>query len=193
MKNMGMKKEIRLKNKINRDQMTEEDCCQRSIKICHRIMNTRLYQEAKYVYGYYPLGNEVSLIPVMEDCLCQGKKLALPRVEGNQIVFYEITSLNQVKEGCFHVMEPITSRKMQQEQALVLTPGVAFDKNGNRIGYGKGYYDRYFHSYPGLIRLGVAYQSQVEEHIPVEETDVKLQYLITECKMIEINARFVDI
>lgn len=188
MKNMELKKEIRQKHKIYRDQMTEGDCCQRSIKICQGIMHTNLYQEAKYVYGYYPLGNEVSLIPIMEDCLCQGKKLALPRVEGNQIDFYEITSLNQVREGCFHVMEPVTSEKIQEAQALVLTPGVAFDLNGNRIGYGKGYYDRYFHRYPSLVRMGVAYQSQIEEDIPIEETDVKLQYLITERKMIEIYA-----
>lgn len=185
---MEIKKEIRLKHKIYRDQMTERDCLQRSIKICQGIMNTRLYQDAKYVYGYYPLGQEVSLIPVMEDCLCKGKQLALPRVEGNQMDFYEITSLDEVKEGCFHVIEPITSRKMQEEHALVLTPGVAFDKKGNRIGYGKGYYDRYFQRFPGLKRIGVAYQSQIEEDIPAEETDVRLQYLITECDVIEIYA-----
>jgi 5-formyltetrahydrofolate cyclo-ligase len=185
---MEIKKEIRQKNKRNRDYMTEEECCQRSIKICFNILSSKLYEEAEYVYGYYPLGNEVSLIPVMEDCLEQGKKLALPRVEGNHIDFYEITSLEQVKEGCFHVMEPITSVKMQNERALVLTPGVAFDKNGNRIGYGKGYYDRYFSCYPGLTRLGVSYYNQIEDGIPTEETDVRLQYLITERKMMEFNA-----
>lgn len=185
---MEIKKEIRKKNRLYRDKMTEEECCQRSIQICYRILNSSLYEEAEYVYGYYPLGNEVSLIPVLEDCLSQGKRLALPRVEGKQIDFYEITSLDQVKEGCFHVMEPTTSLKMQETHALVLTPGVAFDKKGNRIGYGKGYYDRYFSSYPELIRLGVSYHCQVEDLIPAEENDVKLQYLITECKMMEFNA-----
>jgi 5-formyltetrahydrofolate cyclo-ligase len=124
----------------------------------------------------------------MEDCLSKGKKLALPRVDGNEINFYEITSLDQVAEGCFHVMEPTTSVKMQEEAALVLTPGVVFDKNGNRTGFGKGYYDRFFHSHPNLTRLGVAYHSQMEEAIPTEKTDMRLQYLITECKMIEFYA-----
>lgn len=188
MKNMEIKKEIRQKNKWNRDKMTEEECCQRSIVICHKILSSKLYEEADCVYGYYPLGNEVSLIPVMVDCLEQGKKLALPRVDGDHMDFYQITSLDQVEEGCFHVMEPVTTEKVHEERALVLTPGVAFDRNGNRIGYGKGYYDRYFTCHPSLTRLGVSYYSQMEESIPAQETDVKLQYLITECRMMEFNA-----
>lgn len=188
MKNMETKKELRIKYQTLRNQMTAESCTEYSKTICERILTAEEYRQAKVVYAYYPLGNEASLLPVMEDCLKSGRKLALPKVNGADMDFFQITELSQVEEGCFHVMEPTTTRKVQETQALVLTPGVAFDRTGNRLGYGKGFYDRYFAQYPGLLRMGVAYDCQVGTLLQTQAQDIRMNILVTEREMTEFDA-----
>lgn len=185
---MEKKKELRTKHKTLRDAMTTEEGIRLSEEICKYILLSELYRNADTVYAYYPLGKEVSLRLVMEDCLRMNKVLALPRVKGNTMDFFQITDMGQVKEGCFHVMEPVTTTKVRRKRALVLTPGLVFDQNGNRIGYGKGYYDNYFGRFPELTRLGVAFQHQVEDAFLSDENDIAMEYLVTEREMMLINA-----
>lgn len=133
------------------------------------------------VYGYYPLGSEVSLVPFYKFLLEQDVPLAFPRVQGMSMDFYQVFSLDDLKEGAFHVMEPDNAcKKAEWEYALCFTPGSAFDREGGRFGYGKGYYDRYFEKHPRLIRAGIAYENQVEEKLPTEDFDIPINYLITE-------------
>ncbi|MCM1256611.1 MAG: 5-formyltetrahydrofolate cyclo-ligase [Roseburia sp.] len=133
------------------------------------------------VYGYYPLGSEVSLIPFYEFLLEKGIPLAFPRVDGISMDFYQVFSLNHFKEGAFHVKEPDKScKKAEWEYALCLTPGLVFDRTGSRFGYGKGYYDHYFEKYPHILRAGIAYEHQIEEKLPMEPWDLPMHYLITE-------------
>lgn len=133
------------------------------------------------VYGYYPLGSEVSLVPFYKFLLEQDVPLAFPRVQGMSMDFYQVFSLDDLKEGAFHVMEPDNAcKKTEWEDALCLTPGSVFDRAGGRFGYGKGYYDRYFEKHPRLIRAGIAYENQVEEKLPTEDFDIPINYLITE-------------
>lgn len=133
------------------------------------------------VYGYYPLGSEVSLVPFYKFLLEQDVPLAFPRVQGMSMDFYQVFSLDDLKEGAFHVMEPDNAcKKAEWEYALCFTPGSAFDREGGRFGYGKGYYDRYFEKHPWLFRAGIAYENQVEEKLPTEDFDIPINYLITE-------------
>lgn len=132
-------------------------------------------------YGYYPLGKEASLLSFYEWLLEQGVPLAFPKVSGDTMEFYQVSSLEEFEEGAFHIMEPREGcRKSEFSQAFCFVPGSAFDRRGNRLGYGRGYYDRYFAEHKDLYRMGIAYESQVEEAVLPQEGDVPVHALATE-------------
>lgn len=176
---METKKELRTNYKKLRNEMPEETREELSAEICGHILGSRLYQQAELIFAYYPLGNEVSLLPVIEDALSNGRRIAFPKVEGEDMEFYQVKDLNELEEGYFHVMEPVTE-SAAEEAALVLTPGVVFDMDGNRIGYGKGFYDRYLGKHPECITLGIAYESQIVECFEADMRDKKMDYIVTE-------------
>ncbi len=186
---MQTKKELRTKYKELRDDISDRQQEELSAEICGHILGSKLYQKAQTIYCYYPLGKEVSLLPVIEDALALGKKLAFPKVDGEDMEFYTVESLAELEEGSFHVMEPVTGNLADDENALVLTPGVAFDMDGNRIGYGKGFYDRYLEEHEELKTLGIAYEFQVMEGFMAESGDQRMDYLVTELGIRKITHR----
>lgn len=186
------KQKLRSRHKEFRAKMRKFEVKNKSTEICSRFLNSSYYQEAKMIFGYYPLKNEVDCLPVLRQALSDGKIVALPRTDTEcRMDFFEITSLKQVDEGAFHVMEPkgdcqlvLPSKKTQENRSsaeeIVLVPGVVFDKKGNRYGYGKGYYDRYFARFPQIERIAFAYENQLEDEIETLVTDVKMHSVYTE-------------
>lgn len=180
-----------------RNSLTEEAVEEKSRLICRKVLDSQEYEQAQIILGYFPLGNEVDCLPVLKQALAEGKQLALPRTAGNgQMDFYEIHSVDDVKEGTFHVMEPKTdcaillpeSEKDSSKDVLVLVPGVVFDKEGNRYGYGKGYYDRYFARFPKLKRMALAYIEQMaDERLACLDTDVKMHAIVTDMQRIDVK------
>ena len=124
-------------------------------------------------------GTELSLLPLIQWLLDTGRRVALPKTDGDNMDFYEIQDLNEVRKGQFGVMEPIGEQKVCWEDAICLTPGVGFSIDGGRIGHGAGYYDRYFERHPRLLKVGIAYEFQIVDHIPTEVTDIPLQWIVT--------------
>ena len=181
--------DIRQLHKRLRAQMSSDEVTEKSRRICEKLAAETWYRECDVIYGYYPLGNEVDCRSILEQALADGKRVALPRMaEHCRMDFYEITSLEQVSEGGFHVMEPIDACPLTQEmQAVVLVPGVVFDTSGNRYGYGKGYYDRYFARFPELYKVALAYENQMEQMLEVLDTDVKMDCVCTESQIHKIS------
>lgn len=182
---MEPKAQLRKLHKKIRQQMQGEEVVQLSLQICKHLIEAgkknRDFYKQQGIYGYYPLKNEVSLVPLYNRILEAGIPLAFPRVQGTGMDFYQIQYLTDLEEGCFHVMEPKqNAKKVHWEQASVLTPGVVFDRAGNRIGYGKGYYDAYFRSHATGTRIGIAYENQIEEVLPIENFDQPVDHLVTE-------------
>lgn len=173
------KESLRNYYKKARDAMPGQLAGSLSAKICDAILQWGCYQEAESIFFYYPLGKEASLLPVIENALSCGKHAAFPKVCGESMEFYEIGSLADLKEGCFHVMEPSTSRKAYGP-SLCFVPGTAFDKSGGRFGYGKGYYDRYFAGRRGVVLAGCAYSFQIADSLPTSAWDVRMDYLASE-------------
>lgn len=186
---METKKELRTNYKKLRNEIPEEIRVELSAEICGHILGSRLYQQAEILFAYYPLGNEVSLLPLIEDALSSGKQIAFPKVEGEDMEFYQVRELTELEEGYYHVMEPVTETAVEGENVLVLTPGVVFDMDGNRIGYGKGFYDRYLGKHPGCVALGIAYESQIVESFEADMRDRKMDYIVTELGIRRINDR----
>lgn len=185
-KSMVTKAQIRSELLSQRRKLDQNYCQQREQEALTIIKTLDLFQDNGYFYAYYPHGQELSLLQVIQWILDTGKRAALPKVEGEQMDFYEISSLAEVEKGVFGIMEPSGGEKVCWEEAVCLTPGVGFDWTGNRIGHGRGYYDRYFEQHKRLIKVGTAYDFQIRQSIPAEKTDIAMDYLLTPsvCKKI---------
>jgi len=158
--------------------------------IYQQVIKLPSYENATWVYCYMTTQSEVDCVPIIEKALQDGKRVAVPRVDKDGMEFFEIKTLDECKEGTFHILEPITNRKVVPEEGkktLILVPGLAYDYNKNRMGYGKGYYDRYFHKYgeSRFERIAIAYDLQLVKEIPSEPLDVKVDKIITEYKIYE--------
>lgn len=130
---------------------------------------------------YYPLGSEVDLLSLAGWILKENKALYFPVTEKDEITFYRVRDLSAFSQGTFRVMEPTErSEPYTGGKAVSFTPGLVFDRHHNRIGYGKGYYDRFFTKYSEVMRIGVCFSACVEESIPTHETDVPMLLTCTE-------------
>lgn len=112
-----------------------------------------------------------------------GKKVAVPKViVDNFMKFYYIDSLKSLTPGAYGILEPeaYPQREACKEHALVILPGVAFDRQGNRIGYGKGFYDNYLSTHPQYHRIGLAFSAQCVDFIPADCHDIRVEAVITE-------------
>ena len=174
------KKQLRAAAKRKRDALSREEISQWSGEICRILEEQPIFKEAGTICFYYPLGSEVNLIPLAQKALDLGKQAAFPRIDGNDMEFYQVFDLEEFVEGEFHVMEPVGSEVIECEQALVLVPGLAFDNHGRRMGYGKGYYDRYFARYPGCQKIGVCYSMQMLSNVPCGEYDISMEAVVME-------------
>ena len=97
------------------------------------------------------------------------------------MVIREYTGKHDLKEGAFHIMEPIGSlfpEEKYQEIHLAIIPGMAFDQQGNRLGRGKGYYDRFLQKIPQVYKIGISFPFQLVDEIPTEETDIKMDAIL---------------
>ncbi|MCI8873222.1 MAG: 5-formyltetrahydrofolate cyclo-ligase [Lachnospiraceae bacterium] len=182
---MEAKDQIRAAFKGNRDNLSWTQARRLSMEICRNIELHPWFLQADTVCLYYPLGKEVNLLPLAETAWRMGKKTAFPRVTGREMQFFQAKSFAEFKEGSFHVMEPVGNRELYQEDALVLAPGLGFDRQGARIGYGGGYYDRYFAGHPHRYKLGAAYAFQLVETLCLEEHDVRMDGVASETGVME--------
>lgn len=134
---------------------------------------------------YAPVRNEVDTAELFSAGRHAGKRMLFPRVAGNALEFVEVSDWPELQPGTFGIAEPTGTRVV--EPALIemmIVPGVAFDRRGHRLGYGKGFYDRYWHQQPrhGLL-VGLAFDFQVVDRLPVEHHDIQLDLLVTEANL----------
>ena len=180
------KKEIRQLALARRNALSESERERHSAAICGKLIQLPVFQMAQTVYAYMNIGSEVETSGIIRAAWSMGKRVAVPKTEGTRIRFYYIASLRDTVPGCFHVPEPCGSPETLADcaDALIIMPGVAFDKTCSRCGYGKGYYDRYLSEHPGHPTCAVAYDAQLFDAIPVEETDIRPNLLITERRVL---------
>lgn len=152
-----------------------------SSKIICKLADIIETWDTDYFFFYYPLEGEVSLLGLAEILLEQGKKIAFPKVDGDSMEFYEVTGLaSEFRKGTFSVMEPIGTVPVDWETGVAFFPGLAFDPEKNRVGYGKGYYDRYFSEKPEIRRIGVCLEQFFLDKVPAEEFDIRMHAICTE-------------
>ena len=190
MKKMASKQQLRVVLKRRRELLSPKETQQLSAKICENLQNQPSFLQADTVYFYYPLNTEANLLLLAEKALSMGKQIAFPRVNGTKMDFYQVNSLTEFTEGTFHVMEPTGQQKICQKDPLVLVPGLAFDLQGRRMGYGKGYYDKYFARYPDCMKIGICYAMQIIDEVPTSQYDIPMDAVATEQGWRDTHGRF---
>ncbi|MGL5479875.1 MAG: 5-formyltetrahydrofolate cyclo-ligase [Clostridium sp.] len=182
------KKNIRKSIIAKRDLKKEENSLNDS-KIFNNLISLNSYKRAKKVFIYIGFGSEINTKSLIEIMLKEGKEVFVPKVLEEEMIALKITSLNNLIESKFKILEPIGEKSDidGEEFDLIIMPGVAFDRSGNRIGYGKGYYDKYLKDIKSDIKkIALAYELQLIEEIETEEHDLKVDSIITENEIIDI-------
>lgn len=173
------KKELRRGIRERKRAMTEEEIVTRSAALGKAFAVSELYRSAKTIYGYLPYNQEVRTVPMLEQALRDGKKVAVPKVIGDEMVFIYLDDLSQVEKGYAGIPEPIANEPVaQDETALVLMPGLAFDREGHRIGYGGGFYDKFLQREPNHPTLALCYEFQMLPHLETEDHDIPVDCVL---------------
>ena len=164
-----------------RKELSREVLLVNSTQIMHNVFALPAFNVHPVIYAYMDYGGEVQTREFIIECIKLGKKVALPRVTGNTMDFFYIRSITEdVEPGYMGILEPKTNRRAVEKTPFILVTGVAFDLQKNRMGYGKGFYDRYLAGYPNAYKAGAAFSFQLFERIPTEPTDRQMDCIVTE-------------
>ncbi len=182
MKDIVQSKNVLRKQVLDiRKGLSDEEIIERSRQIVLNIISSSEYKNAECIYAYMPVRGEVDVTSLIEAAWRAGKRVAVPKVIDRDLIFYYIKSFGELDTGSFGIREPKDGlEEALCENALLIIPGVAFDKSGHRIGYGGGFYDRYLEMHTGHFIMAPAYDFQVKEVIATEEHDIVVDMVVSE-------------
>ena len=173
------KKELRATIRARKRAMTEEEIVSRSQALTLLFLESDAYRNAETIYGYLPYNQEVRTVPMLEQALKDGKRVAVPKCYGDEMKFIFMEDLSKVEKGYANIPEPIADGPVaDDETALVLMPGLAFDPQGHRIGYGGGFYDKFLSREPGHPTLALCYEFQMLPELKTEEHDIPVDTVL---------------
>ena len=177
---MEEKKEIR--KKIFKARKEHEDAWiqEKSRKITETLTQLPAFKNAGRILVYADYNHEVVTEYLIKEAWKAGKEVAVPKVVGKDMIFYKLTDFSQLEPGYFGIPEPASGEIVDWPKALMIMPGVAFDVNCNRVGYGGGFYDRFLEKHPKIQRVAVGFSFQMLPEVPTEPTDIRPQVIVTE-------------
>lgn len=180
-----MKKSIRDKILALRKHLSSVLMQEKSAAIKQTLFSLPEFMHAKIVMLYYSVRNEVYTHDIIGECLAT-KKIVLPKLMLDELKPVELRRMQDLVEGQYHIMEPKNTAAIEEKIDIIIVPGVAFDVMKNRLGTGKGYYDRFLRTipHPHALKIGLAYDFQIVGQLPVEPTDVPMDIVITEKRVI---------
>lgn len=179
------KKEIRKSAIEKRDKLSKAEKLSFDEKIYTKVKNLRAYKEAKVIFTFISFGSEVDTLRLIADALKEGKIVAVPWINKEKKLMEAkiIRDLEDMHPGIYGILEPSPEAESLVTEAidLIITPGVAFDNKGGRIGYGGGYYDKFLAEVNSSVpKIALSYELQRVEELPLEPFDIKVTALITE-------------
>ena len=173
------KTELRAHIRSLKRAMTEEEIVAKSHRLTELFLQTEAYRNAKTIYGYLPYNQEVRTTSILQQALADGKRVAVPKCYGDEMRFIYLEDLTRVAPGYSRIPEPIADEPVAHDPtALVLIPGLAFTRQGLRIGYGGGFYDKYLSAEPGHPTVALCYDFQMQAQLPTEEFDIPVDLVL---------------
>jgi len=190
------KTEIRKEILKKRSELSVSQWREKSSLIQQQILKSNILDLADDILIYSDFRGEVETKALIEDALLEGKNVYLPRVLKSAaeplMEFYRIESNTALSEGYMGIREPVAGIEHQfiyevckSNRIVMFVPGVAFDKNNNRLGYGKGFYDYYLKDKQNIITIGLCFKLQIVDALPVSDNDIRLSKVITENTSLE--------
>lgn len=196
---METKKQIRKRILKKRDALSDAQRKKENDLIYNLVTGSSAYKQADGLLVFASFGSEADTFRIAEDAYREGKILYYPLVTGDEMEFYRVDEISALKPGFRGILEPEASDETRlcprpEQNILMLMPGVVFDREGGRIGYGGGFYDKYLEKLlnnPKLhvTTIAIAFSCQIldEGHIPREEHDISPDYVISPDGIIHFN------
>ena len=157
----------------------EAELAEKSRILAARFLESEAYRRAKTLYGYVSYNQEVCTAEILRQALKDGKRVAIPKCYGKQMLFRYVTDLNRIHRRKSGLPEPFDDEPLAQDpEALVLMPGLAFDREGHRIGYGGGYYDRFLTLEPNHPTVALCFDFQLLDHLDTEPYDIPVDLVL---------------
>lgn len=173
------KKALRAEIRAKKRAMTAQEIEEKSAALAKAFYETAEYKNAKTIYGYLPYNQEVRTAQMLAHALADGKQVAVPKVYGDEMKFILLSDLSQVAKGYAGIPEPVADGPVAEDPtALVLMPGLAFDPEGHRLGYGGGFYDKFLAAEPDHPTLALCYDFQMLPHLDTESYDIPVDRVL---------------
>lgn len=173
------KKALRKMIREQKRAMTQQQIVEASQRLQEMFLQTEQYAQAETLYGYLPYNQEVRTEGILLQALADGKRVAVPKVYGEEMRFIYISNLDNLKNSEMGIPEPIADEPVADDpKALVLMPGLAFDPQGHRIGYGGGFYDKYLAKEPEHPLVALCYGFQMLPQLETDAHDIPVQLVL---------------
>lgn len=180
------KRQIRSEILKKRRALSEEKQEKMARNCTKRLIELDAFQAASTILVYMSYNGEMMTDYIIDEARRQKKLVAAPIVLGKEMEFFTFSSKEELVPDKHGILEPIPNNqtKIGDDEALIIMPGVAFDEQKNRVGYGGGFYDRYLEKHQNLKKIAIAYEFQVIDSVPAEEFDQRPDCIITEERVI---------
>ena len=173
------KKTLRAEIREKKRALTAQEIEEKSAALAKAFYEMAEYKNAKTIYGYLPYNQEVRTTQMLAHALADGKRVAVPKVYGDTMKFILLSDLTQVAKGYAGIPEPVADGPVAEDPtALVLMPGLAFDPEGHRLGYGGGFYDKFLAAEPDHPTLALCYDFQMLPHLDTESYDIPVDRVL---------------
>jgi len=188
------KEELRKEFIERRLSLTSHEVVRKGAMIASALRGSQLYSGSRILSLYFPIKGEVPTEGIFRDARQTGKIVVFPRVKGGNIEFSPVDDLRDLQKGAFGIPEPSSASVYSlSEIDLLLVPGVAFDRYGNRLGYGKGYFDSVLRQSPRPISIALSYECQIYDGLlPTDPGDARVDMVLTEIRLIEVRKTWKD-
>ena len=181
------KRDLRSKYHRLRDNVAAHERDKMSRVITERLLSSNMYKNSKSIFCYCSMESEVNTYDILKAALEDGKEVAVPKVLSDEGIMaaIKIENLNTLRPGRYNILEP-TSNNEAKDVDLAIVPGLLFNKRGYRVGYGKGFYDRYLKG-KNLLSIGICFEFQIKDLDFQNESDIPVDYICTEKSIYKVG------
>ncbi|MBL1140735.1 MAG: 5-formyltetrahydrofolate cyclo-ligase [Proteobacteria bacterium] len=186
---LEQKKQLRKTIKQQRSMLSKADRTKMSQQINQFLDEIPEFNQAKSIFCYISYLSEVETRPLISAFLEQKLSMAVPKIIGKtEMLAVPLTDLSELEPDKMGILTPKTNQAVPDPFDIAITPGLGFTERGERLGYGRGYYDRWFANNKVKTKIGVAFELQIVDDLPLEDTDMPLDILVTEKRIIDLRS-----